>query len=223
MARTARIAIPNYPYHVTQRGNYGQDIFDGKEDAQNYLELIKNYSNIYKLSLLAYCLMNNHVHFIIIPEKKDSLSNVFKVVNMRYAQYINKKRGATGHLWQGRYYSCLLDQSHLIKAIRHIENNPVRAGFIKEVWQWRWSSAAFHSGRKENNMNLKDISEICEMQTADWRDYLKLGEEQYWINDFRKNTTLSRPFGTDKFIDQMEKKLGRKIRVAPRGRPKKRK
>jgi len=50
-----------------------------------------------------------------------------------------------------------------------------------------------------------------------------LGEEQYWINDFRKNTTLSRPFGTDKFMDKMEEKLGKNIRVAPRGRPKKRK
>ncbi len=132
MSRSARIVIPNFPYHITQRGNYRQDIFQDDEDRLRYLSWIDEYSKKYDLSVFAYSLMDNHVHFIAIPQKEESLAKVFSIVHMRYSQYFNKKRKTSGHLWQGRFYSCVLDEPYLMTAIRYVEKNPVRAGIVKK-------------------------------------------------------------------------------------------
>ena len=93
MSRVARIVAVNYPHHITQRGNYKQIVFNKSTDYRFYLERLNEYRNKYKLSLLAYCLMPNHVHFIAIPEKEDSLAKTFNAAHMRYAHYFNKKSG----------------------------------------------------------------------------------------------------------------------------------
>ncbi|WP_068349087.1 transposase [Kosmotoga arenicorallina] len=105
MPRSARIVLEGIAHHVTQRGNYRQSVFEDPEDRVKYLELIKEYSTKYGLKIYAYCLMTNHVHFIAVPEKEDSLAMTFKYAHMRYSQYFNRKHHRTGHLWQGRFYS----------------------------------------------------------------------------------------------------------------------
>jgi len=72
--------------------------------------------------------MDNHVHFIVVPQHPYSLAKTSKQVHMRYSQYFNRRMGRKGHLWQGRFYSCPLDKIHLYTAIRYVEQNPVRAG-----------------------------------------------------------------------------------------------
>lgn len=91
MPRIARIVVPGYAYHVTQRGNYRQKIFRNDEDHLKYLSWIAEYSSKYHLSIWAYCLMDNHVHFVVQPQKEESLAKVFSVVHMRYSQYFNKE------------------------------------------------------------------------------------------------------------------------------------
>ena len=96
MSRIARIVTINVPYHITQRGNYNQRVFYSDGDRSSYLKLIKKYSKIYHLKILAYCLMNNHVHFILIPKNINSMAKTFHVVNMQYANYINKRKKLIG-------------------------------------------------------------------------------------------------------------------------------
>ena len=67
MPRIARIVIPNYAYHIKQRGNNKRNIFSEERDREKYLLFIDRYSNKYNLSILSYCLMDNHVHFVAIP------------------------------------------------------------------------------------------------------------------------------------------------------------
>ncbi len=86
MPRVARIIAIDYPHHVTQRGNFYQNVFNDEKDRQSYLAWIEDYSDRYKLSILSYCLMNNHVHFIVVPRKEDSLARTFNTAHMRYAQ-----------------------------------------------------------------------------------------------------------------------------------------
>ena len=76
----------------------------------------------------AWCLMSNHVHFVVEPSTEDGLAKVFNNTNMRYSQYFNRKRGLAGHLFQGRFFSCVLDSDHLYEAMRYVELNPLRAG-----------------------------------------------------------------------------------------------
>ena len=89
MPRIARVVVKGYPHHITQRGNYKQPIFIDDADRDKYLSLIKSESKQYGLMLLAFCLMDNHVHFIGIPDHEESMCRVFKYTNMKYSQYFH--------------------------------------------------------------------------------------------------------------------------------------
>lgn len=221
MSRSARIVIPNFPYHITQRGNYRQDIFQDDEDRLRYLSWIDEYSKKYDLSVFAYSLMDNHVHFIAIPQKEESLAKVFSIVHMRYSQYFNKKRKTSGHLWQGRFYSCVLDEPYLMTAIRYVEKNPVRAGIVKKAYQWKWSSAAAHIGKTRGEIYLEDITNLMDVPIESWEQYLDCDENEEEVRNLRKHTMTGHPLGTTVFMAKLEKKVGRVLSVLPRGRPKK--
>ena len=221
MPRTARIVVPNLPYHITQRGNYRQDIFQDNEDRLSYLSWINDYSKKYKLSIFAYCLMDNHVHFIAIPREEDSLAKVFSISHMRYSQYFNKKKKASGHLWQGRFYSCVLDEDYLVAALRYVERNPVRAGIVRKPWRWKWSSAGVHVGQGDGVINLENITTLIDTTAEEWKEYIDLDENEEEVENIRKHTLLGRPLGTKDFIAKLGKRIGMVLSVLPRGRPKK--
>jgi len=101
MPRIARIVAVGFPHHITQRGNYKQEIFEDEFDRREYLEYIAAESRKYNVEILAYCLMTNHVHFILVPQEESSLGQVFKYTNMKYSSYFNRKKGEPGHLFQG--------------------------------------------------------------------------------------------------------------------------
>ncbi len=113
MPREARFLEPELPYHVTQRGNYQQDVFADDEDRQAYVALLGKYATKYKLEVWAYCLMDNHVHVIAYPLTKTALARTMATTHMVYTHYLHRRTGLTGHLWQGRYYSCALDEPYL--------------------------------------------------------------------------------------------------------------
>ncbi len=168
MARIARVVAPGYPHHITQRGNYKQNTFTKDAEYSRYLKWLDEYSDRYKLPILAYCLMPNHVHFIAIPEEENSLAKTFHACHTRYSQYFNKKNNITGHLWQGRFYSCVLDDSHLYAAVRYVEKNPVRAKLVKRAEDWCWSSARAHLNREKSILPLANINEFIEI--SDWKE-----------------------------------------------------
>lgn len=146
MPRHARVVFEGVAHHITQRGNYRQNIFEDDADRKKYLQLVGEYSEKYKTKIFAYCLMTNHVHFIAAPTKPDSLALTFKYANMRYSKYFNFKNKRLGHLWQARFYSCPLYGNHAIEAVRYVERNPVRANLVGLPWEYEWSSAAEHVG-----------------------------------------------------------------------------
>lgn len=163
--------------------------------------------------------MPNHVHFIVIPQAKDSLSKTFNVTQMTYAQYINEKRGNKGHLWGGRFYSCVLDPTHLYRAVRYVERNPVRARLVQRAWDWPWSSAKERLGSERGIISLGKLSEFVEIN--DWEKFLSEAEEDHYIDELRKCTRIGRPIGDSKFIKQLEDILQKPILPGKRGRPRK--
>ena len=146
MPRRARVVFEGVVHHITQRGNYRQNVFEDDSDKRKYVEFIREYSEKYGMKIYAYCLMSNHVHFIAAPVKEDSLAMTFKYVNMRYSSYFNKNNRRSGHLWQGRFYSCPLQFEHALEALRYVERNPVRAKMVELPWEYEWSSAREHVG-----------------------------------------------------------------------------
>lgn len=222
MPRIARIVAVELPHHITQRGNYKQKVFSDDNDRRKYLSWIQEYSHKYNLSILVYCLVPNHVHFIAIPHREDSLAKTFNTAHMRYSQYFNKRIQTTGHLWQGRFYSCVLDETHLIVAARYIERNPVRANIIEKPWQWKWSSALAHINKEEkSSLKLTDLFKIIDMSYDSWKQYIDSKEDKKELDNIRTHTLTGRPLGTMTFIEELEKRFDRRLVALPKGRPKK--
>src|SRR3954449_7601257 len=137
MGRFARVVVVDVPHHITERGNARQVILDNDGDRMTYLGLLRQYSQLHGLTLLGYCLMSNHVHLIAVPHGANALAQSLKQAHGRYASYWNARQSSTGHVWQGRFYSCPLDESHLWAALRYVELNPVRAKMVASAELWR--------------------------------------------------------------------------------------
>lgn len=220
MPRISRVIGVGLPHHITQRGNYGGFVFETDSDRHRYLDLVSEYAAKHSLSILGYCLMPNHVHFLAVPENEDSLARVFNTAHMRYAQRLNWKRRAKGHLWQGRFYSCVLGESHLLAAARYIERNPVRAGFVTSAPEWKWSSAAFHAGleARSHGFSLAALWKYCPEMRAQWGDFLTAFDKAQ-EDEIRSVTKVGLVAGDTGFVAMLERRLGRRLRALPVGRP----
>jgi len=219
MPRISRPVAIGYPHHITQRGNYQQKIFESEADYIQYQQWLQQYSRKYSLKIWAYCLMGNHVHFIAVPMETNSLARTFHTLHMRYSQYINQNRGVAGHLWQGRFYSCALDEPHLHAAVRYVENNPVRAKIVEKAYEYKWSSARNHTHKKVNPI-LSDDCHLTE-QIQDWLLYLEEKDDDGMVDTIRSNSKTGRPCGDDGFIQIVEGIVGRRLKAMPKGRPRK--
>ena len=219
----ARIVIPDCPHHLTQRGNRHEDVFFTDADRQRYLALLGKYSRQHGLAVQAYCLMTNHVHLVVVPRSEASLAAALKPLHMRYAQHVNRARGLAGRLWQGRFFSCPLDEEHLWTAVRYVERNPLRAGLVEEAEAYRWSSAAAHCGLRPDAV----LSDPCELTGSlppkKWRQWLRepWEAEDRCAKRLRRCTQTGRPAGGDGFVARLEGLVGRMLRPQKVGRPNK--
>jgi len=218
MPRIARVVVPGIAHHLTQRGNRREDVFFTDLNRQRYLQLLLEYSFKHGLSTLAYCLMSNHVHFVCVPEKADSLAGVFKPLHMRYTQHVNWTQKLSGRLWQGRFFSCALDDPHLWAAIRYVERNPVRAGLVARSEEYPWSSAAAHCGLRPDPV-LSPLPAGMAVTTADWSSWLAEGDDPDMLSRLRVSTRTGRPAGDKSFVAKLESLLSRALQPRPVGRP----
>ena len=219
MPRIARAVIAGVPHHVTQRGNRREDVFFSNGDRKRYLELLREYSEKHDLEILAFCLMSNHVHLVVRPQREESLAGTLKPVDLRYAQHVNWTQHLSGRLWQGRYFSCALDDEHYRAAVRYVERNPVRAGLVKRAEDYRWSSAAAHCGRVKSELLMRD--ERLEAAVGDWSAWLAGHDDAEMMLSLRARTRTGRPAGNARFIARVERMLGRVLRAKRVGRPRK--
>jgi putative transposase len=176
VARLARVVAVDIAHHVTQRGNARRFILDCDANRMVYLNLLWENIELHKVSLVGYCPMSNHIHLVGVPRKDDGLALALKHTHGRYATYWNAVYSSSGHVWQGRYYSCPLDQPHLWEALRYTELNPVRAGLVTEAESWTWSSAAAHCGRLAAGECLAMEMWRGHWNASTWRKYLAVGK-----------------------------------------------
>lgn len=214
MARMARIVVPGYPHHVTQRGNRKQDTFFGSGDYRAYIKMVAKAKADAQVEVWGYCLMPNHVHLIVVPEREDSLANLFRSAHRKYTRRINSREGWSGHLWQERFHSFPMDESHLLAAVRYAELNPVRAGLCDKPTEWRWSSIHAHI-RQEDDL-LVSVRPMLQ-RISDWVGYLSESESNECLSSIRKHTRTGRPTGSESFISILENVTGRKLRKSKTG------
>ena len=220
MPRLARVVIPEVPHHIVQRGNNRQDVFFVDDDRRVYLSFLRDCADEYGLEILGYCLMTNHVHLVARPRDSDSLAKGVGRTHFRYTQYINRRHGRSGHLWEGRFHSCALDEPHFWAAMRYTEQNPVRAKIAPHAWDYLWSSASAHVGGKDAG-GLLDLKAWQGMMGAsEWRKLLRRRVRQEEVRVLRRSTHRGWPLATDRMVSKFERLLGRRLRPLPIGRPK---
>jgi len=219
MARFARVIAIDVAHHVTQRGNARQFLLDNDADREVYLSLLRKSSDEHHASLAGYCLMSNHVHLVMVPHHADALAATLKHTHDRYAAYWNAKHRSSGHVWQGRFYSCPLDPPHLWQALRYTELNPVRAGMVAQADQWGWSSAAVHCGREAGEGWLAMKEWKARWDATSWSAFLAAGEAESDRKAMRDSTHTGRPLGTEEFIHELEKAAKRPLAPRKGGRP----
>ena len=140
MGRPLRIEYPDAFYHITARGNERQNIFKSNRDRERFLDYLGSATERYNAIIHTYSLMDNHYH-ILLQTPSGNLSQIMHHINGAYTNYFNVKRKRSGHLFQGRYKSLLVDIDEYAQELsRYIHLNPVKAGMVEKPEQYRWSS-----------------------------------------------------------------------------------
>lgn len=209
MARLARLVVPQYPHHVTQRGNRRQATFFCGADYGAYIALLAEAKAEAGIDIWAYCLMPNHVHLVVVPADPDSLSMLFRDAHLRYTRRINLREGWRGHLWQERFHSFVMDEQHLLATVRYTELNPVRAGLCSRPEEWPWSSV--HAHLRAADDTLVEVAPMLR-RISDWRSYLDSPEPPARLDIIRAHARTGRPAGDETFISQLENLTGRFLR-----------
>lgn len=219
MARLPRVVIPGIPHHVTQRGNGRQQTFFEEADYALYLDLLAEAAERARTQVWAYCLMPNHVHLVLVPSDTDSLWRTLGDTHRRYTGFVNARRRATGHLWQGRFGSVAMDEAHFVTALRYIALNPVRASLVPKAEDWRWSSTrALLSGQDDHVVTVAPALE----RVGNFAAFLgEAFDEELTYAALRRAESIGRPIGSPEWLAQMEERLGRSLAPQKRG-PKKR-
>jgi putative transposase len=225
MARLARIVIPGVAHHVTQRGNRRQPVFFSDADRALYLRLLAEGCAGAGVRCLAWCLMDNHVHLILVPERADGLRAALGEAHRRYTRHVNFREGWRGYLFQGRFASYPMDDAHLMAAVRYVELNPVAAGLVKQAEAWRWSSAASHvAGRRGARDPLTDVAALAG-HVPNWRAMLRHGleageagaEGEALAARIEARLRTGRPLAGAGWIEAREAELDRRLSPGKRG------
>lgn len=137
--RKPRQAAESRTYHVITRGAGRQQIFEDDKDRQRYLDDLARFSLQFGVRIIAWCLMDNHIHMLLEGEL-ESISSLMQTLTSEYAQYFNERHERIGPLFQGRFKSEPVEtDDYLVTVIRYVHNNPAKAG-IASADAYRWSS-----------------------------------------------------------------------------------
>lgn len=224
MPRRARSYVPGLPYHIVQRGNNRQACFLTPDDRRFYLDLWQRVSRRYGVQVHAYCLMTNHIHFLVTPQSEDSISRTMRDVGSRYAQHTNKLHHRSGTLWEGRHY-CSLVQSerYLFTCYRYIELNPVRAGMVRHPAAYRWSSYALNSQGDTGWLTpQEEYLRLGSKPAERGRAYRALFTHELNQEDLdfvRAAIHYSQPIGDARFREHIESRYGIALGQMGPGRP----
>lgn len=197
MPRIARITAAGFPHHIVHRGNHRENIFFDENDRFKYLKLLKKYAVKWESPILAYCLMTNHVHLLIRPEKEISLSKMMQGVALCYTLYANRKYKLTGRLWESRFYSSIIgEERYLWAVVRYIEQNPIRARITQRADTYPYSSAKAHLQNIRDEILGEEL--FNDWQRKEYAELLKVNASRD-TQQIRVALRTESPFASEEF------------------------
>jgi putative transposase len=224
MPRRPRINLAGYPQHVVQRGHNREACFFADEDYLFYLHWLREGAKKYGCDIHAYALMTNHVHLLMTAQRPDAIARLMQSLGRRYAQYVNKIYHRSGGVWEGRYNASLIDaEAYLLTCYRYIELNPVRADMVRDPGEYRWSSYRWHGHGEHNELITEHplYTALGSSETerkASYRALFRAHLDEAALDEIRKASSRGLPLGSDRFREQVEAAIGRRVGLRPRGR-----
>jgi putative transposase len=219
MPRPNRFTPSGVPIHVTQRGNFRQQTFTDDRDYRFFLHLLSCYSVENCTRIVGYCLMPNHFHLILVPERDEIVPTLMQGLTSSYARAVNQQHERSGHLWQARYFSVAMDTPHFCKALAYVDLNPSRASLVENPADYAWSSAQAHLGAQRYPEFLDSAAFTRLYTPEEWREVLQQGLNREELYGLRRATRCEGLAGSQEFIRQMETKYGRPLGRRSPGRP----
>jgi putative transposase len=222
MPRTARIAPGGFIYHVLNRGVGKMTLFRSRRDFEAFQRCLVATQQSAPMRILAYCVMNNHWHLVLWPEKDGDLARFMMRLTITHVRrwLINRHLVGTGHVYQGRYKSfAIQDDVHLATVCRYAERNPVRINAVGSSRDWLWSSAGQAALPAELQARLTELPIPRRKDWVKWVDQPQTPAEEA---DLMRCVNRSRPYGDETWIKKNQKALGWRDKMKI-GRPRKRK
>jgi len=222
MPRRARVQIPGYPLHIVQRGHNRASCFLEPSGFELYLGLLNELHASFHCRIHAFVLMTNHVHLLVTPDEPDAASELMRRVNLRFVQAMNRNYGRTGSGFEGRFWSSVVETAnYFLTTHRYIELNPVRAGMVRRPQDYRWSSHATNAFGSpcpfiEPHAEYLTLGRNPDRRHAAYRSLFHEALDDAQLTAIRAALKSNLPYGSDAFIDELESRLGMRLR---RGKP----
>jgi putative transposase len=218
MPRTVRASVGGVCYHVSNRGNARGKVFHKDDDFAAFVKLMAEANERLPLRILGYALLPNHFHLVLWPRKDGDLSRWMQWLLTSHVRRYHRHYQSSGHVWQGRFKAFPIEQDeHLLRVLRYVERNPLRANLVDRAEDWAWSSLAWRPKRKRPEL-LSDWPLAC---PSNWVSLVNRVQSEAELAAVRHSLTRGTPFGDGPWSKRTAQRLGLESTLRPRGRPKK--
>ncbi|KAF0221546.1 MAG: hypothetical protein FD174_315 [Geobacteraceae bacterium] len=205
-------------YHVINRGNCRQEVFHKDADFLAFVGLLGEAKEKHPVKLMGYCLMPNHFHLLLSPEKADDLSKFMQWFMTSHVRRYHRHYRTSGHVWQGRYKSFIVEKDrHLLTVARYIEANPIRVNLVQSAHEWRWSS----HGERLDICARQLVDELPIELPVKWTEYVNTPLTESEMERMQQSVNRGAPFGSIPWQMTICENLGLESTVRAKGRPRK--
>ena len=216
MPRTARAAAGGYCYHVLNRGNRRAEVFHKDEDYAAFAALIRQTCAQVPMRVLGWCLMPNHFHLALWPQRDGELAEWMHWLLTTHVRRYNLHYGLSGHVWQGRFKAFpIQEDEHLLIMLRYIERNAMRANLVAQAQDWPWTSLA----ERQQPPLLPVLAQGPVPLPADWLTYVNAPQTEAELERIRRSVMRGCPYGGADWVQRAAAELGLQSTLRPRGRP----
>ena len=218
MPRPPRQIFAGHYYHVLNRANRKAEVFHESADYSAFIQLMAKAQEHVQLPLLAACLMPNHVHLVVQPSADGDVARWMQWLFTTHARHYHAKYQTTGHVWQGRYKHCAVQNDHyLITLLRYVERNAMRASLVARAEDWRWGSLNWRL-RRATHLELT----APPMKLPNWWvDFVNQPQTAAEVEDIRTSVNRQRPYGDASWIVSQARMAGLEQTLCSVGRPRK--
>ncbi len=217
MPRTARASVGGVCYHVINRVNPGLAVFVNDDDCRAFLQLTGKACDRLPMRILAFCLMPNHFHMVLLPHGDEDLGVWMQWLLTSHVRRHHRRHESYGRIWQGRFKAFpIQEDSHLLTVLRYVERNPVRAQLAEKAEEWPWSSLGGSDAAR-----AVVLAECPVPRGPGWLDWVNEPEAWSALEEVRDCLKRGRPLGSLRWVRETAARLGLESSLRPRGRPKK--